>query len=86
MEKWFCSDWLIVPTEFGEKMKREYYWLKTRGEIEKISEPAFYFLLDRKKHTLIQVAGARIVLNQGTNSILIKKKQLEQILVEAAKD
>ena len=60
--------------------RRQYYWFKTNGIVEEISEPGFYFLLERKKHTLVQVAGGTVVLNQGADSILIKKKQLEQIL------
>lgn len=66
-------------------IRREYYWFKTSGKVEKISEPVFCFLLDRKKHTLVKVAGARIVLSQSTGSVLIKKKQLEQILVKDVK-
>lgn len=65
-----------------KRVKREYYWFKTRGKVEKISEPVFYFLLERKKHTLVQVAGSLLAFNQGTDAVLIKKKQLEQILVK----
>lgn len=65
---------------------KKYYWLKSNGKVEEVSEKVFNLSVERnllrpeKPHTLVMVSGRMIRFCWGTESVWIKKKQLEQIL------
>lgn len=65
---------------------KKYYWLKSNGKVEEVSEKVFNisvernFLRSEKPHILVMVSGRMIRFVYGTESVWIKKNQLEQIL------
>ena len=67
---------------------KKYYWFKSNGKVEEVSEKVFNlsvernFLRPEKPHTLVMVSGRMIRFVFGTESMWIKKSQLEQILAQ----
>lgn len=70
------------------KKTKKYYWFKTNGKVEEISEGAFNFLVEenfdseKKNHTLVLVVDGMIRFCWGNESVWIKKSQLEQVMAQ----